>query len=117
MNKRKLKNLFLSILSLFYFSGVRCRHSYLKQSIKDPKALEQAQNYLAKVVNGSASFLKMPPILEPNTSPREYVDTEHGGEFYRIVMGLLVENYSKYKLTDPRTSGDNDCAANREVRT
>lgn len=105
----------LLILGFCFRLGDCGGHTYLRQSLKDPKELERAKEYLERIVNGTGEFLKMPPILEPNTSPREFVDTEHGDNFYRVIMGLVLENYSKYKLTDPRTSGSNDCGANREV--
>ena len=31
-------------------------------------------------------------------------------------MGLVVENYSKFYLTNPVTSGSNVCSSNKEVR-
>lgn len=72
-------------------------------------------SYHDLIVGSLSPGLKMPPILEPSTTPREFVDTEHRNEYHRIIVGLVLENYSKYTLTDPRTSKSSNCVANREV--
>jgi hypothetical protein len=33
----------------------------------------------------------------------------------QVMIGVVVENYSRFRLTDPRTSGNLDCGENREI--
>ena len=113
-NCRGFLLLLWTALTLLIDNGL-CGHSYLRQRLEKPEEIAAARSYLSQVVKSSSESLRMPPILEPNTTPREYIDTEQSGQDSRIIIGLIVENYSKYRLTDPRTSGTNDCKANREV--
>ena len=61
--------------------------------------------------------LQPDPILDtfPKQTAREFIDNEHRNEPNRKVIGILVENYSQYVLTDPKTSKKKNCGANREV--
>ena len=32
-----------------------------------------------------------------------------------MIVGIVIENYSSFRLTDPRTSEQRNCGANREI--
>ena len=67
-----------------------------------------------------SNTLSRPPILEAqghyNTASKllyhEYNKAHHAT---KVAIGIIVENYSKYRLQDARTSGKANCGANREV--
>jgi len=48
-----------------------------------------------ETVSKYAFLLRTPSILDPYTTVRQHVDVEQRGEPKRIIIGLLVENYSK----------------------
>ena len=72
------------------------------------------------VFNSYSIPLSRPPILAArghyNTASKllypEYNKAHHAT---KVAIGIIVENYSKYRLQDARTSGKANCGANREV--
>ncbi len=90
-------------------------HIVLKTRFRSLEEEARERKFLSAVVNTTRSALAMPPILQPSDTPREFIDTENMGEYTRISLGVVVENYSKYKLRDARTSRQENCGKNREV--
>lgn len=102
---------FLTLLASF---EVGLSLTFLKTAFTSEKQRLAEQEFLLSVTNSTQSLLRMPAILDPFTTARQHVDTEQRGQSDRVIVGILVENYSKYRLTDPRTS-KKTCTANREV--
>ena len=59
-----------------------------------------------------------PDILTAtDTTPREQLNIEHssGGNSTRVSIGIVVENFSTYRLQDARSMTSSPCTATREV--
>ena len=64
--------------------------------------------------------LSRPPILEAhgyyNTASKLlYHEYTKAHSATKVAIGIIMENYSMYRLRDARTSGKANCGANREV--
>ena len=84
---------------------------------KCDSSLKLIQLYRVPQLIYIATRVSRPPILIATDyeTTRELLNVEHnsGGNSTRVSIGILVENYSKYRLQDARASSP--CSANREV--
>ncbi|XP_059088974.1 uncharacterized protein LOC131885066 isoform X2 [Tigriopus californicus] len=53
----------------------------------------------------------------PADTPREHLDVFYLNPSKTVAIGILIENYSKYRLGDPRTSGTHACSYNHQRNT
>jgi hypothetical protein len=105
---------FCRILALVCFAEIAIGLK-IKTAFSNEKELKEEQKFLSAVVLTTRPTLAIPSILQPSTTPKQYVETEKGNEYNRLVVGVVVENYSRYKLQDARTSGKGNCQYNRDV--
>ena len=95
-----------------------CSFVFGRVNFKTKDERIEAEEYLIRTVNATHEFLEVPPILlyPDKSSPREFVDNEHMGQWSRVALGIVIENYSNYKFTKPLTSKTANCGRIREVR-
>lgn len=96
-----------------------------KVRFKSKSDQERYEEFFFKVVSVGQKHLTLPQILRPTVledgmvmpadTPREHLDVYYHNPTKKVLIGILVENYSKYRLEDPRTSGLHTCRANTEV--
>ena len=73
--------------------------------------------FLEETVFNNRKFLRRPSNLNGSVStPRKLLDAERNGQWDKLIVGVLVENYSKYVLSDASTSGPASyTCANRRI--
>eukprot|EP00095_Tigriopus_kingsejongensis_P011570 maker-scaffold1091_size63258-snap-gene-0.14 protein:Tk11570 transcript:maker-scaffold1091_size63258-snap-gene-0.14-mRNA-1 annotation:"hypothetical protein" len=95
--------------------------------LKSPMTADKKRNfleYLGHVTNISRPLLVLPQILRPtdlgngivmpSDTPRSHMGVYYVDKRRTVLVGVFVENFSKYRLTDPRTSANKDCSAVKE---
>ena len=95
-----IKNIFL-FLAILHYSFAITRNELL----------------LEEIVYENQKLLRTPTNLNETVStPRKFLDAERKDDQWdKLIVGVLVENYSKYILSDPSTSGVSNCGANHEI--
>lgn len=94
-----------------------CSFVFGRVNFKSTEDRAMQEEYLIKTVNETREFLEVPPILlyPDKSSPREFVDNENRGQWSRVSLGIVIENYSNFKFTKPLTSKTTNCGRVREV--
>ena len=54
-------------------------------------------------------------VLLPSSTVEDLVRDQYKNPSHQLVLGIRIKNYSKYKLVDPQTSENANCAYNTEV--
>ena len=101
------------LLANFYLLGLSCATK-----------LAQERTFLNEAVkkNGGKLTMKQKEYegkMRAIPDPKEFLlEHDRRDDWWneRVSIGIVVENYSRYKLTDPRTSGKANCAKNNEVK-
>ena len=102
------------LLASFYLLGLSCEAKH---------HLKKERTFLNEAVKKNGDKLTMQKKeyggeMRNISDPKEFLlehDKRDGDQWARVSIGIVVENYSRYKLTDPRTSGQANCGKNNEV--
>lgn len=97
------------VLSLLFFFSSAFAFNKVKHR-------SETKEFYDRVLEEKQSLIRRPSILDYMTpTVRETVDAEYKDVNSRIIVGILIENYSKYSLVDPVTSKKFDCKNNEEI--